>query len=128
MFEVQNEVVERKNLRQMIVFYEVKAAPFHNRTFLSSFVWQKVSDTPLTFVFVTAPIELHDKVPPEREAHAVRAEGWRCFRLTRIGGDLTKVQKASSVDLKGHFPRSLTNTRVIPNLVRQRNTDVLSSG
>ena len=48
--DVRYEILEVKKLRHMLVFYELKTAPFQNRTFMNSFVWQKVCDVPLTYV------------------------------------------------------------------------------
>jgi NAD(P)-dependent dehydrogenase (short-subunit alcohol dehydrogenase family) len=45
----------------------------HNRTFLNALLWQKVSDTPLTFIWVTVPIEHHTEISAEDEAHAIGA-------------------------------------------------------
>ena len=116
--EVRYECLEVKNLHHIVMYYEMKTTPYQNRTFLNSLLWQKLSDAPLTYIWVSVPIELHDKVPPEQEKHAVRADGLRFLRCTRIADGQTKIQFACSVDLKGHFPRRLTNSLVIPNLLR----------
>jgi hypothetical protein len=117
-----HEILELKNLHHIVVFYERRILPgFANRTFMSSIVWQNLLDAPLTFVLVAAPVERHDKVPPEQEAHAVRADGYRSLRLTRIGDNLTKLEFACSLDLNGrngHFPRKLVNEIAIPATMR----------
>jgi hypothetical protein len=117
--DVRYGTLETKTPHHIVVLYEGKAAPgFANRIFLNSFVWQKLSDAPLSYIWVNVPIERHDKVSLESEIHTVRAEAMRSLRLTRIGDDLTKVQFACSIDLKGHFPRSFTNGYVLPHLMR----------
>ena len=55
-----------------------------NRTFLSALLWQKISNAPLTYVWVSVPVKRHDKLLPEHEAHATRANFTRVFRLTPI--------------------------------------------
>jgi hypothetical protein len=116
--ELRYEILEVKNLHHIVVFYERKMAPgFDNRTFLQSLVWRKVSDAPPAFIFVNVATGSHDKVPPERESHAVRAEGTRYLRLTQVGDDVTRVDYACALDLKGTLPQWLTN-RQIPQLMR----------
>ena len=48
--DVRQEVLEVRNPHHTVGFIEKKTAPFQNRTWLSSLLWQKVSDTPLTYV------------------------------------------------------------------------------
>jgi hypothetical protein len=103
-FEVRYEILERLNLHHIVTFYEVKGAPsLQNRTFLSSIAWRKVSDAPLTFVWVTMPTARHNKVPPKSEALAVRAEALRCLRCTKIADGLTNIHYACSIDFHGRF-------------------------
>jgi hypothetical protein len=116
--EVRYAILDVKNLHHIVSFYEVKSAPFKNRTFLSSMLWQKVCDAPLTYIWVNVPINRHNKAPPESEVHAVRAEGSRCLKLTRIRDDLTKIEFACSMDLKMHAPRPLIDALLIPKLMR----------
>jgi hypothetical protein len=116
--EVRYEILEVKNLHHIVVFYEVRTAPFRNRTFMSSSIWRKVCDAPLTYIWATIPIERHDKVSPEQEAHAVRAHGSRCLKLTRLGCNLTRVRFACSLDLKGQIPRRIVNRIALPQLMR----------
>jgi hypothetical protein len=117
-FDVRYEILEVRSLHHIVVFFEIKSPPFQNRTFLQSLIWQKVSDVPLTYVWVNVPIAHHDKVPPEQEAHALRALGARSIRCTHLAADVTKIHFACSLDLRGAFPRALTNALVIPQLVR----------
>ena len=118
-FDVRHDVVEVKNLHHMVISDERKTAPFENRCFLQANLWRKVSDAPLVYVWLTVPIEHHDKVPPASEAHAVRAKAIRCLRATRISDDVSKVELACSLDLRGTFPTWLTNLVAIPNLCNQ---------
>ncbi len=112
---VRHDVVEVKSLHHLVVSMETKRAPFDSRCFLQASLWRKVSDAPLVYVWVTVPIERHDKVPPAIEAHAVRAQQIRCLRLTRIASDEpTKMEYAFWLDLRGRFPRQLANSLVIP--------------
>ena len=90
--DVRREVLEVKNPHHTVVFAEKKTAPFLNRTFLNALLWQKVSDTPLTYVWVTVPIEHHAKLAPEDEAHAIRAEGVRCVRATQAAPGVTRIE------------------------------------
>jgi hypothetical protein len=114
---VRREVLEVRSPHYTVVFLEKKSAPFQNRTFLNALLWQKVSDTPLTYVWVTVPIESHAKIAPEDEAHAIRAEGTRCIRATQTAVGVTRVEYACSLDLKGHFPSWLTERVAIPGLL-----------
>jgi len=88
------------------------------RTFLNARLWQKVSDTPLTYVWVTVPIEDHAKISLEDEAHTTRAEVVRCIRATQTAPDMTRIEYACSSDLKGRVPSWLTDQLVVPTLMR----------
>jgi hypothetical protein len=111
---VRQEVLEVKSPHHTVVFLEKRTAPFQNRTFLNALLWQKVSDTPLTYAWVTVPIEHHGKVSMEDEAHAIRAEAVRCVRATQTAPGVTRIEFACSLDLKGHVPSWLTDQLVIP--------------
>jgi len=111
-YEVREVTVSRT-----VVFLEFKTAPFRNRTALQALVWKKVSESPPAYVWASLPIERHDSVRPQDEAHAVRAEFLRCFRLTDIGPNEVQVEYAFYIDLKGHFPSWATNLVVIPEMM-----------
>ena len=111
---VRFEVLERRNLHHTIVYLEVKTAPFQNRTFLQALLWRKVSDEPLSYVWVNMPIKQHPGVPPQDESHAVRGLCPRFAFLTRVGDDLTRMEFAGHLDLKGRFPKWLTLRLAIP--------------
>jgi hypothetical protein len=113
--DVRHEVREVRNAHYSVIFDEVKAAPFQNRTFLQAFVWKKRSDA--TYVWCNYPIANHSTVQPSDESHAVRAEGLRCIRLTRLSHGATRLEYACSVDLKGRCPTRLTNSFVVPKLM-----------
>ena len=115
---VRYELLEWVSLHHIVCLYEVKRGPFQNRTFLNSSLWQKVSDAPLAYFWVSVPVESHAKVSREHEAHAVRAEGYRCLKCTRMGDNLTKMEFACSMDLKGAIPRALVNAFLLPQLMR----------
>jgi hypothetical protein len=112
--DVRREVLEVKSPHHTVVFLEKKTAPFHNRTWLNALLWQKVSDTPLTYVWVTVPIEHHAKISAEDEAQAIRAEASRCIRVTQTAPGVTRIEYACSLDLKGRFPSWLTERLAIP--------------
>ncbi len=116
--DVRYEILEVQSPHHMIVFMEMKTPPLQNRTWLTAVLWQKVSDDPLTYVLVGVPIERHDKVAAEDEAHAVRAAGIRSFRLTRIADGTTKMTFACSLDLKGKLPQWVTDNVATPALLR----------
>ena len=112
--DVRYEVVEVRNTRDAVVFLEKKTAPFQNRTFLNALLWQKVCDTPLTYIWVTVPIERNSKISLDDEAHAIRAEVTRCVRATQTAPGVTRIEYACSLDLKGRFPSWLTERVAVP--------------
>jgi hypothetical protein len=81
-------------------------------------VLERLSDDPVSYVWVAAPIETHRKVTPDDERHAVRAASMRCCRLTAIAPNVTRMDYACTLDLKGAFPRAITNNLAIPELMR----------
>jgi hypothetical protein len=84
--DVRQELLEVKNLHHSVCLSEMKTAPgLRNRTFLGALLWRKISDAPPTYVVVTVPVERHAKHLPQDEAHAVRAEVRRVFRITGTG-------------------------------------------
>ena len=109
--DVFNEIREVKNPHHSVAYYEVKTAPFRNRTFLSSLVWRQLSDQPPTFVWVVVPLKEHPSVRPIDEQHAVRAEGVRCARATLVGHETTRIEYVCWVDLMGHSPRCIVGQR-----------------
>jgi hypothetical protein len=116
--DLHNEVLEVRNPHHTVVFLEKRPAPLRNRTWLLALLWQKVSDTPLTYVWVAVPIESHAKVSLEDEAHATRAEVARCVRATQMAAGVTRIEYACSLDMKGRVPSWLTDRLVIPELMR----------
>ena len=115
--DVRDELREVRSSHHIVEFYECKLAPFHNRTFLQSLVWKKLSDA--QFIWCLAPIADHPTVTPSDESNAVRAEGVRALRFTVIAQNVTRVEYACTLDLKGNFPASLTNNFVIPILMHE---------
>ena len=112
--DVRYEVLEVRNTHDAVVFLEKKTAPFQNRTFLNALLWQKVCDTPLTYIWVTVPIERNSKISLDDEAHAIRAEVTRCVRATQTAPGVTRIEYACSLDLKGRFPSWLTERVAVP--------------
>jgi hypothetical protein len=116
--EVRREVLEVRSPHHSVVFLEKKSAPLQNRTWLIALLWQKVCDTPLTYVWVCVPTEHHSKISPEDEAHAIRAEVMRCVRVTQTAPGVTRIEYACSLDMKGHCPSWLADRVVTPLLMR----------
>ncbi len=112
--DVCDEVREVRSLHHKVEYYECKTAPFRNRTMLQALVWKQLSET--QFVWVTVPIGSHPSVDPKDEQLKVRAELKRCFRLTSLTSDTTKVEYACAIDLRGNFPRSFTNHVLVPQV------------
>ncbi len=59
--DVRYEILEMKSFRHVVAFSEMKTAPLRNRTFMGAMLWQKVSDAPLTYIWVLIPIKDHPK-------------------------------------------------------------------
>jgi hypothetical protein len=57
---------------------------------------------------------MHPKISAVDEAGAVRAENFRAWRLTEVSPGCTRLEYTCSLDLKGHFPKFIANTIVIP--------------
>ncbi len=100
-----------------IVFLEFKTAPFQNRTALQALVWKKVSESPAVYVWASVPIERHSSVNPQDEAHAVRSEFLRCFRLTDVAPNEVKLEYAFYIDLKGRILSWVSNQIVVPEML-----------
>jgi hypothetical protein len=116
--DVRNEILEVKNLHYKVALGEKKIAPgFANRIFLNALVWERISDTPLTYLWATVPLSHHDKLPMQQQAQAVRADVQRVLQLTCVGGQ-TRVEYCCSIDLKGHVPQWVMTEIAIPELLR----------
>jgi hypothetical protein len=114
---VRFEVVQNVSDHHVVIFTEAKAAPFQNRTFLTSLICKKISDDPPTWVWVTASIPGHGRIRPEDERHAVRGEVMRCCRLTAVSAKDTTMQYGCWLDLKGSFPQWMTQNIAMPQQV-----------
>jgi hypothetical protein len=113
--EIRLEVREVRNVHCTIVFSEFQTPPFRNRTFLQALVWKRLSDT--QYVWCASPVADHPSVAPSDESHAVRAEGTRVLRFTLVGDNVTSVEYACTLDLKGSFPAWLTTKIALPTLM-----------
>ena len=122
--DIRDDLREVRNSHHIVEFYEGTAAPFNNRTFLQSLVWKRLSDA--QFVWCLAPIADHPSVTPSDERDTVRAEAVRVLRFTVIAQNVTRVEYACTLDLKGHCPTWLTNNLVIPNLMHERARQALA--
>jgi hypothetical protein len=118
--DLRLDVKEERNSHYIVVFTEKGTAPFQNRTFLSALTWKKLSDT--QYIWCSYPIAAHPSVTPSDEAHAVRGEGTRCFRLTFIEPSVTKVECVCDLELKGQVPTWVGNKIVIPSLLHMPRT------
>jgi hypothetical protein len=102
---VRYEVLERPSTHAVVVYTEMKTAPFQNRTFLNLIVCQKRSND--VWICAAVPQNSHARIGPHDEQHTLRAEATRCFRLTAISQGETLVEYCCWLDLKGSFPVSL---------------------
>ena len=75
---------------------------------------KKVAEDPPVFVVAAVPIPSHAKIGKKDEAGAIRAEVCRSFRLTQLSKDVTKVEYACSLDMRGWLPQSVVNSLVVP--------------
>ena len=111
--ELRREILEVPNLHHLVLGCEMKLhGCLANRIFLASLVWRKVCDAPPTFIWAFVPIDRHDRLPPEQEAHTVRGSTSRYLRLTQISEHVTHLDYACYIDFKGTVPKWATNRRV----------------
>ena len=115
--DVRAELREVRSLHHIVGFYEGKAAPLKNRTFLSTLMWKHLSDA--QFVWCLSPIADHPTITPSDEGDAVRAEAARVLRLTVIAQNVTRVEYACKLDLKGSCPAWLTHKVALPGLMHE---------
>jgi hypothetical protein len=115
--DVRDELREVRNSHHIVEFYECKAAPLKNRTFLSTLMWKHLSDA--QFVWCLSPVADHPTLTPSDECDAVRAEAARVLRLTMIAQNVTRVEYACTLDLKGSFPAWLTDKVALPGLMHE---------
>jgi hypothetical protein len=107
------EILEVVNTHCTVALFEMTVAPgFRNRTFLCALLWQKVSDEPLTYIWVQVPIERHDKVTPVDEAHTLRGRRTSCLRVTRVSHDVSKVEYTCSIHEEERLPTRLEDFMV----------------
>jgi hypothetical protein len=67
--DIRDEVLEDVNGHRIVIFNEMRIAPFANRTWLNMGVWKRVSDEPRTYIWVLVPIQNHKDLHPEVSAH-----------------------------------------------------------
>ena len=115
--DVRDELREVRNSHHIVEFYECKAAPLKNRTFLSTLMWKHLSDA--QFVWCLSPVADHPTLTPSDERDAVRAEAARVLRLTVIAQNVTRVEYACTLDLKGSFPTWLADKVALPGLMHE---------
>jgi hypothetical protein len=107
---VRAQVLETPSAHHTITFVRFKAPGISDRTFLNSIAAKKVAEDPLTYAVALVPIPSHAKIGPMDEIGAVRAELYRSFRLTEVVPGVTKLEYASSLDLKGWVPQIVSQT------------------
>ncbi len=112
--DVRSEVLEHVNAHHIVVFNRKKATGCSNRTFLNSTVAKRVADDPPTYMVVVMPIAQHDKITPNDEKGAVRAESCRAFKLTEVAEGITKMEYTCSLNLRGSIPQAVTNKVAVP--------------
>jgi hypothetical protein len=76
-----------------------------------------IEDDPQTYLWVAVPAPSHAKIGPKDEAKAVRAEVFKCFRLTEVGDARTKLDYVCHLDLRGLVPQIITNQIAVPQLM-----------
>ena len=115
--DVRSETVATVNGHHTIVFFRKKQFGVTDRTFLNSIVAKKVCERPQTYLVAIMPIRSHVSISEKDEAHAVRAENCRVFRVTESAPDVTMMDYTCSLDLKGRVPHRLTNAVCTPGQV-----------
>ena len=96
------------------VFIRIRAPGISDRTFLNSIVAKRVEEDPVTHVLVVVPIPRHDGISKKDEAHAVRGENYRSYRITAVAPGRSKVEYVCCLDVKGWVPQIVTNTVALP--------------
>ncbi len=115
---LRSNVLEAVNDHHHVVRAEMKVDGTRRRTFLCSLVFKKVSDAPPSYLWVAAPLRSHRGINPKDERHAVRGELTRCIRLTAVASNVTHLEYACRLDLKGHTSKRLAQKVVVPEVVR----------
>ena len=117
--EVRNDIVAEVNDHHLVFFSEMRSVPlFQNRTFLNSLMCKKILDDPPTWVWLCVPLDSHERVRVEDERHAVRAQVFRCFRLTAQTESVTRLEYVCWLDLGGSFPTFLVTKVALPRLMQ----------
>ena len=111
---VRSEVLAIATAHHTVVFNRFKARGLADRTFLNSIIAKEVSKDPLIYVVAVVPIPSHEKIDRKDEAGAIRGENTRSFKLTAVAPDVTELEYCCSINLRGFFPQSITNTVVVP--------------
>ena len=63
--DIRDEVLEDVNGHRIVIFNEMRIAPFANRTWLNMGVWKRLSEQPRTYIWVLVPIQNHKDLHPE---------------------------------------------------------------
>ena len=111
--DVEAELLELGH-HHAIIYNEIKAPPFRNRTFLNMIVCKKLSDSPLAFWLVVFPLASHAKVPQAAEKGKVRGEVNRCFKLTLLEHGNTRMEYVCYLDVKGRVPTNIAKRISVP--------------
>ena len=88
-----------------------------DRTFVNACISKRLQEVPLSYVVVSLPIQGHHGVSQEDEAGAVRAEAYRCVRLTELAPMRSRIEYVCASIFHGWIPQILVNI-TIPSQMR----------
>jgi hypothetical protein len=109
----QLTIGERRNDHSVVTQQPVSMpSPFDDREILSKSLWMKLDDN--TFFVAQTSCE-NDDFPPQ--TNRVRVEFMRCFKLTRLGPKLTRLEMLGTADLGGRIPRRVNEMVTSPYAV-----------
>ena len=111
---VRYDTLEHVNAHHTICFVRYNAPGVKDRTFINAFIAKQLADNPPTYAVVVVPIPSHDKIGPEDEAGAVRAENFRGFRFTAAAPGVSRLEYCCSLDLRGRIPQFVTDKVATP--------------
>jgi hypothetical protein len=101
---------ERRNDHSVVLKQHVSMpAPFDDREIIAKSIWKKLDDN--TFFVAQTSCE-HDDFPPHK--NRVRVSFTRCFKLTRLGPKLTRLEMIGAADLGGRIARRINEMVTSP--------------
>jgi hypothetical protein len=117
---VRDDVIEEVNAHHIVAFAEVKVPMSRHRTFLSSYIWQRLPGEASTFIWAQSPVPSHSSVRQQDEENAVRATAERCARLTAIPQG-TLLEFVARLDLQSHLPSAALKAVFAPTILQLPN-------